>query len=219
MVSIRRAALILASIFLPTAHAGPVEVGADGQKKYADAFEMKQSATHTFECTLRQTLKLQGMKKPVISKGHIYYAAPDHLLIRFDEPSDEFVLLNGKHVTIKKSGEDAEERDLDPKKESDSTGIAMLLGFFQNGASALKESHRIAMFEMEKLLNVTLTPKQPDRRPIMIVTHLSLPDLELHSQLIRFSRENEMSYEFIQPQRDQPLKEGIFDQPVKGATK
>lgn len=219
MVPIRAALLIAVTFGATCLRAGPVEVEDDGVKKYSADFQAKQAATKTFECGLKQTLRLQGVKKPIISDGHIYYQAPDQLLVRFDKPSSQFVLLKGNHMVMKKGDDDPEERDLDPKSEADSLGIALLLEFFRNGASKLWKSHNVVMYEVDPLLSVTITPKNPDQRPSLIVMQLGLTNLEVRSQTVRFTPENELKYEFIQSRRDQPIKEGTFDWPRKDPAK
>ncbi len=218
MVSIRLLILIFTGTHLHLACAKTQEVESQEQIKFEKAFKSRQIHTSTFEAGLRQTLRLQGMKKPVISTGHIYYQTPDRLLILFDEPSDEFVLLNGKHFVFRKSGEDVEERTFEPKDQSASMGIAMLIGFFKNGAASLKDSHRISMVANSDKLDVTLKPIQSDEHPSEIVTTLRLPDLEIISQRICFTPENELNHEFIKPKRNQKLKDGLFDWPRRMET-
>ena len=60
-------------------------------------FQKKQKQTKSFECDLKQILKIEDIKEPIESKGHIYYKAPDKLLIKFDEPANEFAGSDAGH--------------------------------------------------------------------------------------------------------------------------
>ena len=130
MVSVRAGFLL---IFLLLAYPGlpgralePAE-----QQAMERAFEKKQAETSTFQSGFKQTVRLVGVRNVVVSAGRFYYAAPQSLLIKFDEPRGEYLMMKGSDLFMKKRGKEGIHRKIQPGESE--TGLSMLLALFPPG--------------------------------------------------------------------------------------
>ena len=178
------------------------------QAEYVDAYIARQNGTETFTADVKQTLQLRGLKRPTESLGRIYYRAPDALALVFTQPANEFLILNGPKAWVKKSRQAVRHQTRPPQG-----GATLLLSLFQSNAVDYRRLFDIGMERTNEHLRVTLTPKTPDRQMRLrsIENLVTLPALEVQTIHIRFEGDNQMQFEFLNPERNTPINPAIFE--------
>jgi len=190
---------------------GSVALTARDSEAITSRFQKKQKETKTLECNLKQILKIDDISTPIQSKGRIYYKAPDSLLIKFDEPADEFTLLLGNDLYLKKAKKSLVHRIVDPNRSS-MEGMLGLLSVFQNGAEAFNKVFDVVMNREGKKIHIVLTPKKDgeNSKPTLIETVLTAKDCEILSIHVAFDENNSITYELSSPQRNQKMDDNLF---------
>jgi hypothetical protein len=152
------------------------------------------------------------MRDPIVSSGRLYYAAPDSLLIKFDRPKGEYVMMRGDDFFMKKSGKEPVHRRIDADERGQ--GLGMLVDLFRDGAAGFKNRYEVRMLADTSELKVILTPKDGDEdEPGRIENRLLLPGLEIRSVLVRYGENQSILYEFIDPVRNKTIRAEIFQDP------
>ena len=177
------------------------------RQPYVDAFVRAQQQTQTYQAELKQTVRLRGLQKPVESAGHIYYRAPGSLRLSFTQPADEYMLLTGDDLYLKKAN-----RALIHRK-SPGENARMLLELFRGGEKDWEEKFDITYARENDHLIVTLHPKQPDAKMhgVEIENIVALPSYDIRSIQIRFDKDSSMTYEFSHAVRNAPLDDKLFE--------
>ena len=191
-------------------------VPASEATRYAQAFNAIQQQTRTFRADLRQVLQLQGVSKPIVSLGTIYYRAPRQMLLRFSQPAGEWMLINGSHLEVKKQGQPIQDRDLaDTRMPSHA---ASLLDFFHSDASHWNKDFQVTMSRSGDLLQVHLkpylTPTAPAQGVEEIITTLQLPDYIIAGIDLQIDSSNRMEYQFTHAERNVSLDPKLFELPA-----
>lgn len=222
MVPIRAAGLIAlagmtAACVLP-ARANPVSPAE--MAKHEKGFGALQQGSRTFSAQIRQTLSLEGLSKPLLSQGTLYYAAPDRLLVRFSQPAGEWMLVNGTRAAVKKQGKPVDLKDLSSQGKK-SSQAASLLDFFRNGPDRWHHDFDVTMTREGDHLVVHLKPWMTPTATFQgvegIVTTLQLPGYEIVSMEITLSGPNRVRYDFSGVQRNIPLASSLFAMPRDSA--
>jgi outer membrane lipoprotein-sorting protein len=211
MVSLRSLSLICIFSFIFFCRGGSLT--QKEMETVTAKFQQKQKQTKVYESDIKQILQLEDMENPIESRGHIYYKAPKSLLIKYDEPADEFTLLLDENLYIKKSNKAVVHKQIDPKANS-LEGISSLLSVFQNGAEAFNEVFDVSMTRQDKEIHVLLTPKKDGEisKPEEIETVLGASDYEIHSIRVLFNKGNSILYNFSHTRRDHPMDDQFFKQ-------
>jgi hypothetical protein len=218
MVSIRAACLIVPAILGATGlvQAGPEPVSQADLARYEKGFGSLQQNTRTFSADILQTLALQGLSQPIVSKGVLDYAAPDRLLIRFSQPAGEWMLVNGAMAAVKKQGKPPDYHDLSGQGGKGSHA-ANLLDFFRNGPDRWHRDFDVSMTrEGDRLwvrLKPWMTPTSTFQGVDSIVTTLQLPSYEIVSMDIVMNGANAIRYEFSGARRNIPMPPALFAMP------
>ncbi|MBX7157032.1 MAG: outer membrane lipoprotein carrier protein LolA [Verrucomicrobiae bacterium] len=180
------------------------------QARHEKQFTQYQHSTKTFTAAVRQILHLSGMKKPVVSLGRIYFQNPQGwLLIRYSKPAEEFILLRDGKLYLQKKDKPLKIQSLNRENS-----FAMMRRFFQEDAQSWKKDFDIAMFEDEKNLIISLTPKRKEKTlPLVIQTRVNRQTFLPQQIHLVFEGENEIIYEFTQPQRNATLPSQLFAPP------
>ncbi len=198
----------------------PVPVSPSDLAKCEKGFGALQQSTRTFSADIVQTLFLQGLAQPIVSRGALFYAAPDRLLIRFSQPAGEWMLVHGAQSAVKKQGKPLELRDLS-SSNSKSSHAANLLDFFRSGPDHWHRDFDVSMTQEGDQVLVHLkpwmTPTTTFQGVESIITTLQLPSYELVSMEITLSGSNRVSYEFSHPRRNLDLAPSLFDLPKDAA--
>jgi outer membrane lipoprotein-sorting protein len=185
------------------------------RKPYIDAFVRKQQETQTYEATLKQTLRLRGLKQPVESEGRVYYKAPGALLMSFSKPAGDYLIVTGADIYLKKANRPLLRRKTVAGHVRPDQNAQLLLSLFQGGALDWGALFDIDMARDDDQLIVTMHPKQPDAaaRRVSIDSIIVLPSNELRSIQVSFGEENSLTYEFSDPKRNRPLDDKLFVAP------
>lgn len=183
------------------------------QSAIEKAFQKKQEETSTLQSGFRQTVHMAGVRDPVVSSGKFYYLAPQSILIRFDKPKGEYMMMKGSDLFIKKTGKKETRRKLKPDEPH--TGLSMLLDLFRTGGRQFQDEFELRMGTEARDLLVTLTQKKSDDEllPLRIENRLSRADLSLKSVLVQFEGGQAILYEFIKPVRDKIIPPSTFENP------
>lgn len=206
MVSVRTGILLILLLAFSAGALPPAE-----QKSIEHAFQKKQEETSTLQSGFRQTVRMAGVRDPVVSTGKFYYLAPQSILIRFDQPKGEYMMMKGNELFIKKAGKKETRRKL--KADEPHTGLSMLLDLFRTGGRQFQDEFELRMRNEAGDLLVTLTQKKSDDDllPLKIENRLSRADLSLKSVLVQFEGGQAILYEFIKPVRNKTIAPSIFE--------
>jgi len=200
--------------------AAEVPVSSGEMAKYEKGFGALQQGTRTFSAEILQTLTLQGLDHPIVSKGLLYFSNPDKLLIRFSQPAGEWMLVNASGAAIKKKGQPV---DFHAAKGPGKGGSrpANLLDFFRNGPDHWHQNFDVSMTRDGDKLRVHLkpwmTPTSTFQGVDSILTTLQLPSYEIISMEITMSGANQVRYEFSDAHRNLSLDPALFVLPKESA--
>jgi outer membrane lipoprotein-sorting protein len=176
-------------------------------------FAAVQEATRTFRADITQTLHLQGIDRPIVSVGMLYYEDPDKLLIRFSQPAGEWMLVNGSQVAIQKQGKPLERRDLTTEGRA-SSHAASLLDFFHANPARWHHDFDVSMTRDGGLLIVHLkpwmTPTAAAQGVQEIVTTLQLPGYDILNMTVTITSGNSVDYQFTHGTRNAALDPALF---------
>jgi outer membrane lipoprotein-sorting protein len=210
------ACVALASLAAPL-RAGPQPVPAPELARYDAGFAAVQQATRTFRADITQTLHLQGLAKPVVSTGTLYYASPDKLLIRFSQPAGEWMLVNGPQAAIQKAGRPLERHDLNAQGRG-ASHAASLLDFFHADPARWHQDFDVSMTRDGDLLAVRLTPWMTPTATAQgaqeIITTLQLPRYDITGMTVTINAGNSIDYRFAHGARNAALDPGLFKIPA-----
>lgn len=215
MVPIRAVILIalaIPSLLLPVL-AAETPVSSADVARYERNFGALQQSTRTFSADILQTLTLQGLSRPIVSKGVLFYASPDRLLIRFSQPAGEWTLVNGRQAAIQKQGKPLDVRNLSATGKK-GAHAANLLDFFRNGPDHWHRDFDVSMTRsgdhLEVHLKPWMTPTSTFQGVDSIVTTLQLPDCEIISMDIAMAGANHIRYEFSNIRRNIAMAPALF---------
>lgn len=206
MVSIRTAvAALLLSV-------GWTAAGADTN---ADAFVAHQAATQTFEADLRQTFHWSFPRKHVESLGHLSYQAPDFLAMVLTNPAPELVLVRGNDLYIRRDKKALARYKLAVHNGKPTQNVQFLLSFFQNGCTNFAGLFDASITNTDDARTITLAPKHAlQMLPLRSVDNvISWPSMDVRAMRIGLILDSYITYEFLNPRRNQPLDAAIFGVP------
>lgn len=177
-------------------------------------FEARQRETRTWSAGFTQTVRMPGLRDPVVSQGTISYRAPDALRIDFTKPPAEFVLALGDRLFIQKTGKRLAEKSLG----GDTAGkpFQSLLGLLQGRPGEDAESFEPAVTEGDGAYSIVLTKKAGAglRLPRRITNVLSAASLQIREVVVELPNGGTISYAFRETSRNRPL-EASFTLPVE----
>jgi outer membrane lipoprotein-sorting protein len=210
MVPVRARLLFILIVFASSADTRALS--AD-QRAIEKAFQQRQAETKSLQSGFKQTVRLKGVRDPVVSLGKFYYIAPESLLIRFDQPKGEYMMMRGNELFTKKTGKRQARRKLGDDEPH--TGLSMLLDLFRTGGRRFQDEFEIRMKNDGNELLVTLTNKHGNDEllPGRIENRLSQSELNLKSVLVEFAGGQAILYEFIKPVRNKPIPPSLFKNP------
>jgi outer membrane lipoprotein-sorting protein len=189
---------------------------ADVIARHDAAFASVQQGTRTFRADITQRLTLQGLARPVVSKGTLYYASPDKLLIRFSQPAGEWMLVNGSQSAIQKTGKPLETHDLATQGRS-ASHAANLLDFFRADPTRWHKDFDVTMFTDGYFLWVHLkpwmTPTSTSQGVKEVVTALKLPNYDIAGMIVDLGSA-QVEYDFTNGQRNAPIDPTLFKVPT-----
>ncbi|MFH1066285.1 MAG: outer membrane lipoprotein carrier protein LolA [bacterium] len=176
-------------------------------------FSQKQKETRFLKTEFRQTLQLEGLNKPVVSRGEFFFQAPDRLKLEYTQPAGELALLRDGALVLKKNGRLLVKKQLQSSQAVDS--VALLQRFFTDLTAGWDEDYDVSVWRRGEKIAVVLERKgEPQRgQPAKIETLLTGRDLELQSVRVALGEGNELFYEFFNVRRNASFDEAIFAWP------
>jgi outer membrane lipoprotein-sorting protein len=212
----------MVSICAALALIGGVATGSEDVTRLSDAdrdavvtrFAALQRETRTYRADLKQTVRLRGLREPVVSEGAVYYRRPDALAFVFATPSDEFFIVNGADTWLKKRNKPVQHRRIDPSDGASAGDMRYLLSVFQDGGGKAHERFEVEIARSGGTLRVVLTPieRHPrSREPVKIENWVDAESLELRGMRVEFPGNNAIEYEFANPRRNGEIAKNVFE--------
>ncbi|MDL2281804.1 outer membrane lipoprotein carrier protein LolA [Parabacteroides sp. OttesenSCG-928-G06] len=65
-----------------------------------DKIKQENLGTTTISSDFKQTMHLTFMDDDVLSNGKFYYRKPDRLLLKYEQPEGEMMLINGENISM-----------------------------------------------------------------------------------------------------------------------
>ena len=192
-------------------------VSENEMARHEKGFGALQESTHTFQADLRQSLMLEGMAKPIVSTGTLFYQTPDRLLLRFSKPAGEWLIINGNQMGVQKRGKPLDLQEV--SSQGRRSHAASLLDFFSSGASRWHKDFDVSMTREGDRLSVQLkpwqTPTSTSQGVELIVTTLQLPSYDVLEITVTINGKNKISYQFSNTQRNVEMSPSLFTLPSK----
>jgi outer membrane lipoprotein-sorting protein len=182
-------------------------------------FAAQQLETRTYQATLKQTVVMRGLREPLTSEGKVYFQQPDALAFIFTQPTNEYYIVNGPDIWLKKRSKPMVHRRIDPNNPAAAGDMRFLMSVFTDGGTNTHERFNVTIARADQELQVVLTPKarKPrSRDPVRIENWVDANSLELQKLRVEFEGDNAITYEFTNPQRNGPLDAAVFQPPQNG---
>jgi len=216
MPSFRLVSAALVALAAPL-RAEPQPVAPAELAHHDAAFSAVQQNTRTFRANVTQTLHLQGLARPLVSTGTLFYASPDKLLIRYTQPAGEWMLVNGSVAAIQKQGRPLERHDLTAQSRN-ASHAASLLDFFHADPARWHRDFDVTMTrDGDRLfvhLQPWLTPTATSQGVEQIVTTLQLPAYAIAGMNVTIHGANSIDYQFTHGERNVLLDPALFQVPA-----
>ena len=203
------AALALGAFAISPALADPLSPAkAEALRK---RFESRQRETRTWSADFTQTLRMPGMRAPVLSEGTILYRAPGDLRIDFTKPAGEYVLILGDRLFIQKPG-----KRLAEKSMSDNAGrpFLSLIGMLQGRPAENEEQFEQEVSDAGGSYVIVLS-KKPDasKRLPKRITNVVTEGLNIREVLVELPNGGSLAYSFRDISRNKALPAAAFSTP------
>lgn len=199
--------------------AGADDLSAAETRSLQEQFEKRQSSLQMASVDFSQTLSLAGLRRPAVSRGRILYASRGRLLIEYQQPAGDFVLLPGDGTLVSRKGNrPIVAQKLEQMDGRTRRGLTLLLSLFEGKLPVGITHPRFeARREGEHRVIVTMTPQASAGAPAdgveRIETTLVLPALDPAAVSIRLAGGAEMRYDFGQIERRAKLSPDAFSAP------
>lgn len=212
MVPIRAALAVILSLQAAVQGAGETPLSQGELQNIQRRFQQLQKNTRTFQARIAQSVGIEGMKKPVVSAGSLFYSRAGGVIrLDFERPRKESVLLTQNTVTLKRGDKPAETHKASEAKST--MMLRSLLGFFASGEPQIFPKGKMQAFRSGNQLKVVLQPENGDEQPRLpqkVETFLAWPDLEVRSLRIEMQK-GTIQYDFSDIQRDAPLPAHLLE--------
>lgn len=116
--------------------------------KIKQANEKHTSITSTF----KQTKHMPVLGEKILSNGSFYYAKPEQLAMRYDDPKGDLMLINNDKATLISSGK---KREVSTKSNAKMRGMKSILASFMQGDVMQVGADKIAVKEVGNHIVVT----------------------------------------------------------------
>jgi outer membrane lipoprotein-sorting protein len=176
------------------------------------AFEQRQARTQTYQAALRQEVRMDGMRDPVISLGTLFYKKPGLLRINFTSPSQNFILIRDGKI-LSQTPTKRTERPLSQAGQPNGPGgMGLLLDCFQGGGARFKENYQRTLTCADKMYLIRLSALHPRRdEPSHIEVRLEQTTLEVRSLELQFAGRATLHFAFSNIRRNHLLEDSIFE--------
>lgn len=188
-------------------------LGQELPAREADDLEQRffraQQGHRTLTAAFTQTVTAPGLPAPVVSEGHVYYRAPDSLLVEYTSPAGDFLQLQGNRFTTRRSGDKIATRSADHPSARALVALRDVLRGQPPAEEMVRRVTREGAF-----FRVTLNPSfaGPDT-PGMIENLVEAKSLQLRSLGVSLPRGAVMTFDFRQIRTNRSLPSGLFSTP------
>ena len=205
-MNFRNIFLFLAAL---TANAVAGALSPDEAAALEKRFFAAQSETRTLQTDFTQSVTAPGLPAPAVSRGQLFYRAPDQLRVAYTDPVGELMQLDGSEFTSVRSGRaPLIRRDDHPSARALTALRDILRGHRPPGKMNISVTRRGGDYV------VVLTPHKPGRfQPEQIENIIDARTLQLRSLGITLPRGTVMRFEFTRLRPDRPLPDEAFRLP------
>ncbi len=201
--------IIFLSLAALTANALAGALSPDEAAALEQRFFAAQRETQTLVADFTQSVSAPGLPAPAVSRGQLFYRAPDQLRIAYTDPVGELMQLNGSEFTSVRSGRASVVRPADhPSARALAALRDVLSGHRPPGEMNVSVTRQGGDYV------VVLTPRTPGRfQPELIENIIDARTLQLRSLGLTLPRGTVMRFEFTRLRPDRPLPDGAFHLP------
>jgi outer membrane lipoprotein-sorting protein len=195
--------LTLLTLIVP---AGAAELSPAAAAALEKRFFAVQQSTRTLTAAFTQTLTAPGLPAPVVSRGQLFYRAPDELRIAYTEPRGEMLQLDPAAFTALRTGRPAVRRS---PGHSSGRALAALRDILRGQRPSSEMDATVTRRGNAYLVVLTPTATggfQPER----IENIIDARSMQLRSLSITLPRGAIMRFDFSNPRRNQPLPPDAF---------
>ena len=196
--------LILTSLALHARDLSPEET-----RRVEERFVRAQKATHTLRADFEQTIRLPGMRTPVVSRGEFLYRAPDDLRVSFTEPLGDYLLLSGDTLEIARGGKSPVKK---PSTDLSAKALVALRNVLRGTPENTEGQMDRKITSSAGEFTVSITPVvRSARMPEKIENRVDADSLMLRTMTITLPRGGFMEFRFARPRKDAPIDAGLFN--------
>jgi outer membrane lipoprotein-sorting protein len=185
-------------------------VASDLSPKEANAVEKRffatQQKTRTLEAAFTQTISAPGLRSPVLSRGQLFYRAPDDLRIAYTEPVGDLLQLDKARFTTIRAGQSPVLRPPDHPSARALSALRDILRGQRPPGDMHATVNRRGTDYIVVLRPATTGAFQPEQ----IENTIEAKTLQLRSMSITLPRGTVMKFDFSPRRRNQPLPSDAF---------
>lgn len=185
------------------------EADAATLKKIKQANERHTTITSSFN----QTKHMPILNEKILANGSFYYNKPEQLMMVYENPKGDIMLINNDKMTLIAAGK---RREASTKSNARMKGMKNILASFIQGDVMLVEASNITCTETPKHIVVTADIGKENKSKISKVT-ASYDKSDLTIAIIRTEDADGTytEYELVGKQLNKPIDQSIFQAPKK----
>jgi outer membrane lipoprotein-sorting protein len=165
----------------------------------------------------KQTKQVTVLGENAISEGDFYYAKPDKLAMRYDDPAGDLLLLNGDQFVMVNAGK---RKEVSARANSRMRSMKNILSSCLSGNVMQIAAEKITCEETPKYHVITADIAEKGNRTVFTQVILSF-DKSDHTLSVLRTEEKDGSYtvyELTGKEFNKPVDDSIFKHPVKRNT-
>ena len=202
----RNAIILLAAL---ATNAFGAELSSGEAAALEKRFFAARQETRNLEADFTQIVSAPGLPAPAVSRGRLFYRAPDDLRIAYTQPAGELLQLDATYFTSIRSGQAPAVR---PADHSSARAIAALRDILRGQRPPGEMQVTVTRQGRDYL--VVLTPLAPGRfQPERIENIIEARTMNLRSMSLTLPRGTVMRFEFTGIHQNRPLPDQAFALP------
>jgi outer membrane lipoprotein-sorting protein len=161
-----------------------------------------------------QTKHLSFMNEYVISNGKFFYSKPDRLLMKYEQPAGDIMLINNEQLVMIAAGKYTK---ASAKSSAKARILRNILSSCLQGDLALIEGAKISNEETadSHVITVELSKKGRKKNISKVVLHYDKSDLTLSVLRMEEHDGSYTIYNLINKELNQPVADEVFKAPSK----
>lgn len=184
------------------------DLSPEETRRVEERFVRTQKSTRTLRADFEQTIRLPGMRAPVVSRGEFLYRAPDDLRINFTEPAGDYLLLSGETLEIVRGGKSPVRK---PSTHLSAKALVALRNVLRGTPENTEGRMDRRISTADGVFTVSITPVvRSARMPEKIENRVDADSLMLQTMTITLPYGGFMEFRFSHSRKNAPVDADFF---------